>query len=64
MKKMTGDMLHQPIPQAGKPRVLPEAPLSVQINCCAGVATVSREAALYAMKMCQIFRYLPLTRKR
>lgn len=33
---------------------LPEIPLSVRAGCCAGVTPASHEAALNAMKMCQI----------
>ena len=33
---------------------LPEVPLSVRADCCAGVTPESHETALRAMKMCQI----------
>ncbi len=33
---------------------LPEIPISVRTNCCAGVTPQSHENALNAMKMCQI----------
>ncbi len=33
---------------------LPEIPISVRANCCAGVTPQSHENALNAMKMCQI----------
>ena len=33
---------------------LPEVPISVQADCCAGVTPQSHENALNAMKMCQI----------
>ena len=33
---------------------LPEVPLSVRADCCAGVTPESHETALSAMKMCQI----------
>ena len=33
---------------------LPEVPLSVRADCCAGVTPQSHETALQAMRMCQI----------
>ena len=33
---------------------LPEVPLFVRADCCAGVTLESHETALNAMKMCQI----------
>ena len=33
---------------------LPEVPLSVRADCCAGVTAQSHETALQAMRMCQI----------
>ena len=33
---------------------LPEVPLFVRADCCAGVTPESHETALNAMKMCQI----------
>ena len=33
---------------------LPEVPLSVRADCCAGVTAQSHETALQAMRMCHI----------
>ena len=33
---------------------MPEAPITVDANCCAGVTPESHENALAAMRMCQI----------